>query len=177
MADGKSLIVQGQTVTVWDMETGKRRSSWSLLDQKVLKRPADGEKSSEGIISIAASSDGNKIAFGVRKDKETKDLNTPFFHRLSVFETTTGKLLHQWDSAASWYPSFANICFSPDGKRLAADIQGNGQVYVWNVGIEKPAWQFDVHLGSVTSLAFSPDGKRLASASEDSTVLVWDLAK
>jgi RNA polymerase sigma factor (sigma-70 family) len=35
-ADGRSLIVQGDIVSVWDVETGKQRSSWSLYRNKVL---------------------------------------------------------------------------------------------------------------------------------------------
>ena len=33
------------------------------------------------------------------------------------------------------------------------------------------------HVGRIFALAFSPDGKTLASASDDHTVIVWNLAK
>ena len=36
-ADGKSLILQGDIVSVWDVETRKRRTSWSLERNKVLE--------------------------------------------------------------------------------------------------------------------------------------------
>src|SRR5205807_1391153 len=35
-ADGKSLIVQGEVVCVWDYQTGKQKASWSLWRNKVL---------------------------------------------------------------------------------------------------------------------------------------------
>src|SRR5262249_14625482 len=45
----------------------------------------------------------------------------------------------------------------------------------------KPGWRLraslEGHEDAVNRLAFSPDGKRLASASDDSTVKVWDVAK
>jgi WD40 repeat protein len=36
-ADSKSLILQGDIVSVWDVQTRKRRSSWSLERNKVLE--------------------------------------------------------------------------------------------------------------------------------------------
>jgi WD40 repeat protein len=94
------------------------------------------------------------------------------YYRLMILGTMTGKVLHQSDIDED---RLGRITFSPDGKLVAAG--GDWMVHVWKVGVEKAAWRFDGHLGSIESLAFSPDSKRLASASEDSTVLVWNLTR
>ncbi len=89
-----------------------------------------------------------------------------------LLETATGKLLQQIDVDEE---SFEQIAFSPDGKRLAAG--GAWTVRLWDVATGKASGQFEGHRGRINSLAFSPDGKRLASASEDSTVLIWDVSR
>src|SRR5262249_50493385 len=95
-ADGKSLILQGDVVSVWDIQTGNQKASWSLWRSKVLQhpetdrkpkgRPGGGRKGAgrskipdggnrprpdfeDKIESVALSPDGSKIAFGVRKDR------------------------------------------------------------------------------------------------------------
>ena len=80
---------------------------------------------------------------------------------MRVLKTAAGKVI--------------DVAFSPDGRRLAGG--GRWTVRVWDVATGKVAGPFEGHRGVIRSLAFSPDGRRLASASEDSTVLVWDVTR
>jgi hypothetical protein len=65
--------------------------------------------------------------------------------------------------------------FSPDGRLFAVGVSHGIRVYEW-AGFGH-RFTLTGHAGSVRSLAFSPDGKFLASGSDDTTVLVWELAK
>jgi RNA polymerase sigma factor (sigma-70 family) len=201
-ADGQSLIVQGEIVSVWNVQTGKQRSSWSLVRNKVLDGDgpgnfqlpgfAGGKKGKGGVGGpgvggaiesrkrklnpsglgtarerlrcVAVSPDGSKIAFAVEKPRKSAS-------QIMVFETTTGKLVHDTDLGEVYVSALA---FSADGKLLAG--AGIGEVRVWQLGNAKERWRFTGHLGRVDALAFSADNTRLASASNDSTVLVWQIS-
>jgi RNA polymerase sigma factor (sigma-70 family) len=198
-ADGKSLILQGDNVSVWEVETGKQKASWSLWRSKVLTppeternpkgRPGTGRKGTgrskfpdgrgrpsadfeDKIESVALSADGSKIAFGVRKNRRPQGGGpVTEYRRVMILETMTARLLHQADVEEN---NLLPLAFSPDGKLLAAG--GSWTAHVWEVGTARAARQFTGHRGWINALAFSADSKRLATASEDSTVLVWDLS-
>jgi RNA polymerase sigma factor (sigma-70 family) len=170
--DGQSLVVQGDAVSVWDLRTGKRKSSWSLTENKVLVIPEnDRGHSWERIEAMAISPNGGLIAISLLKDRPAKNNNVEWFGRLMVFQTATGKVLHQADLE---HESMHRLAFSPDGKLLAGG--GNWTVRIWKLAEWNSPHTFEGHRGKITSLAFSPDGRSLASASEDSTVLIWDVA-
>src|SRR5208282_5071285 len=64
------------------------------------------------------------------------------------------------------------VCFSPDGKRLAAAAEQTGKVWDATTGQELLTLQ-----GEVSSVCFSPDGDRLLTGGGffDKTVTVWDV--
>jgi WD40 repeat protein len=75
------------------------------------------------------------------------------------------------------------ISFSSDGKLLAFSIiQGadKNNVLLWNINLRKEEYIFKGHrlspLGRIHSIAFSKVGNLLASASQDSTVKLWNTA-
>jgi RNA polymerase sigma factor (sigma-70 family) len=96
--DGKCLILQGDIVSVWDIQSRKRRSSWSLERNKVLeyyekyekttepRKPQSGAgkpknwngprfefvTSKEEPESVTVSADGSRITFAVRKPRWVK---------------------------------------------------------------------------------------------------------
>ncbi len=126
--------------------------------------------------AVAVSPDGSKIAFALDWLGNPGAGGGRYVRtgRLMIFETLTGKLVQE-STVVNDQAYFSCLAFSADSKLVAAG--GIGSVYVWRVGTAPQAWHFTGHRGRVDGLAFSADGKRLASAGNDSTVLIWELAR
>ncbi|MEX0704476.1 MAG: WD40 repeat domain-containing protein [Planctomycetales bacterium] len=78
---------------------------------------------------------------------------------------------------------FIDLAWSPDDRLIAAATikpDGNGDlrhdIRVWSAKSGKIVQEMSGHWDMIRDLAFTPDGKRLLSASQDSTLLLWDLA-
>jgi|GEM_PF-6036285 len=205
-ADGKSLILQGDIVSVWDIRTRKRRSSWSLEQNKVLEyyehyemtaepkkgpeRKAPDRKGSGGegpqmtLVtrkeepeSVAVSADGSKITFAVRKLRWRKRPEGGLSPAYDLRLMT----LETATGKVIHQSDIDNADSRPWQLALSSDgsilAAGTRKIRVWDLKTGKEIHQFDGHRAEVTSLAFSPDNKRLVSASKDSTALVWELSK
>jgi WD40 repeat protein/Flp pilus assembly protein TadD len=72
------------------------------------------------------------------------------------------------------------LCFSPDGRRLAAGCGkwgggGAGEFKVWDLATGQALLERSGHGEQVTCVAFHPSGQMLASAGFDGTIKLWNL--
>jgi RNA polymerase sigma factor (sigma-70 family) len=165
-ADGKSLFTAGpnQSVTVWDLATGK--SVRQFGDQ------------GQGNILITMGGGGAAVV-----SPDGKYLAWPHFEpqnqssSLKVKDLLTGKEVSEIKAPLG---GVQGLTFSPDSKTLAWGTFQEG-VQLWDVaGGKEPR-----RLGQaqpqplrqdITSLCFAPDGKTLAVSRPDHTIQVWEVA-
>gem|GEM_PF-4591964 len=100
--------------------------------------------------------------------------------KVTIIEIESGKRLHVFKQkkenptfdSGGYFGNFGPlVVLSPDSSLL---ILGNN---IWSLKTAKIVAKLSGHLSSVSSADFSRDGKLLATASADSTILVWDVAK
>jgi WD40 repeat protein len=89
-----------------------------------------------------------------------------------LWEVPTRKLRVKLGPTGDWNPA---LRFLPDG-RLLARRTSTGAVKVWDLLRGRQVANFQGHEGSVLAFAFTGDGRHLITASDDCTLLVWDLA-
>ncbi len=126
---------------------------------------------SDGILSVAFSPDGKTLAAGDRD------------YNVVLWDVATGQSLGLPLSGHEF--NVWSVSFSPDGKILASG-SGDNTIILWDVATRQPLGApLTGHTDQVQAVAFSPDtleesrgtgGKILASASDDNTVILWDVA-
>jgi len=80
-----------------------------------------------------------------------------------------GTELHTFEGHNCWVTS---VSFSPDGQMLAST--SDYMVRLWSIdGTELHT--FRGHRDGLNSVSFSPDSQMIASASNDGTVILWNL--
>jgi hypothetical protein len=70
----------------------------------------------------------------------------------------------------------SSVALSPDGRTLASGDSHFHHLHLWDAPSGRLLASLRGHKGPITALAFTPDGRRLITASEDSTLLIWDVA-
>ena len=167
--DGKRLAT-GNSGGVWVWETSNGRQLLSI-------------KGAGGAKWIHFSPDGQRLATVHYGGGEPKVLVQPDGEEVTHPDTAAPAnrdkpVVKVWDAEdgrnlltleADW-----DVCFSPDGQRLATGGSGNA-VAVWNALSGRLLLSIRLKRGgSVSSIAFSPDGRRLAAAASGGGIVVWD---
>jgi WD40 repeat protein len=145
---GQALSGGGDgTMKLWNLESGERAGNFTF----------NSDPRFAASVVVAYNEQTGLVA--------TSGYNQP----IRLWDLETGKVVRTIPIIGNVYH---NVCFSADGKRLAACSDSRPRIYDVQTGEEL----LQIEGVAVLSLAFSPDGKRLVTGGDwgDHTVRVWD---
>lgn len=71
--------------------------------------------------------------------------------------------------------TISDVRFSHNGQTMATSSVVDATAIIWNPTTGKRLKTLSGHTGGINAIAFTPDGKTLATASNDGTILLWDI--
>jgi WD40 repeat protein len=125
-------------------------------------------KTNGGVISLAFSPDGKRVAAGAVEPEGTDSTNYTVWI-WTVQDGVPERVLKGADAPVD------SLAFSPDGQVLAGNGSYQGVIGLLRAQDGVVLRLLEGHTSSVYQLAFSPDGQLLATGAADGTAVIWGI--
>jgi RNA polymerase sigma factor (sigma-70 family) len=186
---GDSLVSAGSdgAVHLWRTSTHEKVLTYEGVHEEIrtLAVSRDGERlagvEANGAVHLWELATGRLLATLAAKGS---GLNVVAFSPVAAVLGSSGLAapLHQWRLGQDGPPEkwqsedskSGAIAFGPDGTLAIAGR--DNIIRLWNVNGPTEVGRFSGHQTRINAVLFAPDGKSLMSASDDGTVLVWEMA-
>jgi len=187
---GGSLLVSGGedgTVCLWRPATGEKVRTYGRAGAEVwsLAVSSDGKQlaavTADGAVHLWELATGRRLGMPAGKGS---GLNVVAFSPADGSLAATGMAtLHRWRPAEGaplppeiWRGEESKavaLAFAPDGTLALAGR--DNIIRLWRPDGAREVGRFTGHLTRIHALMFTPDGKSLVSASDDGTIVIWDV--
>lgn len=150
--DGMRVVSTSAEKNVWTIHV------WDVAAGEEVKRFTDTSTS----VYAAFLDDGKTLLSGGNNS-------------LRLWDVASGRLIRTLQNPTL----IDSIALSPDAKTVlvGAAYRGGGVITAWDTGTGRITNRLRGHAGEVTELSFSPDSMMALSASDDGTLIIWDVSK
>ena len=154
--DGRHLVTISNAAKIWELEGGQWQTKAILRHYSDVARACF---SPDGNHLVTIASNGTAIIWGLIADQWEKEA------AIRCYEYGEGR--------TAWYALWVHgVCFSPDGKYLAATVADTPTIWELVDGKWKQSAALK-HSSFVESVRFSPDGNHLVTVAADWTAKIW----
>ena len=148
MRDGLRAVTsaEGNSVRVWDVETGRSLRAF--------------DEGGVNVWGIAATTDGRLVLIGGRDGTAR------------LMDAETGELLH---NLAGHHSLIRCLDLSPDARLALSGEMRDPSIRLWDIEAERCLQVFEGHTDGIYDVALDSAQQRALSGSRDTTVRLWDL--
>jgi dipeptidyl aminopeptidase/acylaminoacyl peptidase len=146
---------------------GSRDGELVLWDAGALREVRRFPRSKEGVMCLAFSPDGKRLAVGCISERKGRSSDL-----VRLWDAGGSREVRRFVSAPELM--ITTVAFSPDGRLLAAGDWGK-TIHLWDAATGRLVRRIDAKGSTANRLAFSPDGRMLASMGHDATVRLWEV--